>query len=341
MPDVRLVPVDHDPFDEETQQPFAVPVDYDPFAEPAARPTSTTMGRYASAVGKHVGNELRRIYKAFTLPGDVAAGRVDPTSDEAIGRATDLATRVTGGGIATGAEEGAAGMGIRAYHGSPHDFDRFDTSKIGTGEGAQVYGHGLYMAENPSTAQSYKPAGGHSYEVGIGAPPEHFLDWDKPLSQQHPAVQEKLESAFKDWTPNAVKKIKENDSVEHLVKSEPEQTASDLWNAGIPGVKYKDAGSRNLPSTPTKIVETPTLGGFQVRSPDETSIYHHVDTREEAEALAHSMANPPQTHNYVVFNDKIIDILKKYGFAGLVAAGAAHYKATQVDHDPFVEAQQQ
>lgn len=30
---------------------------------------------------------------------------------------------------------------IRAYHGSPHDFDKFDMSKIGTGEGAQAYGH--------------------------------------------------------------------------------------------------------------------------------------------------------------------------------------------------------
>lgn len=35
-----------------------------------------------------------------------------------------------------GAELGSAGGRIRAYHGSPHDFDRFDMSKIGTGEGA-------------------------------------------------------------------------------------------------------------------------------------------------------------------------------------------------------------
>jgi hypothetical protein len=41
---------------------------------------------------------------------------------------------------------------IRAYHASPHDFDRFDLSKIGTGEGAQVYGHGLYFAENPKVS---------------------------------------------------------------------------------------------------------------------------------------------------------------------------------------------
>ena len=45
---------------------------------------------------------------------------------------------------------------IRAYHGSPHDFDRFDLSKIGTGEGAQTYGHGLYFSEAEPVAQSYR-----------------------------------------------------------------------------------------------------------------------------------------------------------------------------------------
>lgn len=48
--------------------------------------------------------------------------------------------------------------GIRAYHGSPHDFDKFDISKIGTGEGAQAYGHGLYFAENEGVARSYRDA---------------------------------------------------------------------------------------------------------------------------------------------------------------------------------------
>jgi hypothetical protein len=42
--------------------------------------------------------------------------------------------------------------GIKAYHSSPHDFERFDLSKIGTGEGAQVYGHGIYAAENPAVS---------------------------------------------------------------------------------------------------------------------------------------------------------------------------------------------
>jgi hypothetical protein len=50
-------------------------------------------------------------------------------------------------------------LGAVVWHGSPHKFDKFDASKIGTGEGAQAYGHGLYLAENPAVAQSYKTAG--------------------------------------------------------------------------------------------------------------------------------------------------------------------------------------
>lgn len=43
-----------------------------------------------------------------------------------------------------------------AFHGSPHDYDKFDSSKIGTGEGAQAYGHGLYFAESKDVAEYYK-----------------------------------------------------------------------------------------------------------------------------------------------------------------------------------------
>lgn len=45
---------------------------------------------------------------------------------------------------------------IDTYHGSPYKFDKFDSSKIGTGEGAQAYGHGLYLAENPKVAKEYQ-----------------------------------------------------------------------------------------------------------------------------------------------------------------------------------------
>ena len=42
---------------------------------------------------------------------------------------------------------------IRAYHGSPYDFDRFDASKIGTGEGLQAFSHGLYFAQRRPVAE--------------------------------------------------------------------------------------------------------------------------------------------------------------------------------------------
>lgn len=47
-------------------------------------------------------------------------------------------------------------LAITGYHGSPYKFTKFDASKIGSGEGAQVYGHGLYFAENPDVARQYK-----------------------------------------------------------------------------------------------------------------------------------------------------------------------------------------
>ena len=59
-------------------------------------------------------------------------------------------------GAAVGTLDNSSVPGIRAYHGSPHDFDKFDISKIGTGEGAQAYGHGLYFAENEGVAGWYK-----------------------------------------------------------------------------------------------------------------------------------------------------------------------------------------
>lgn len=48
-------------------------------------------------------------------------------------------------------------MGATAYHGTPHTIrGKFDISKVGTGEGAQSYGHGMYFAENPEVATQYR-----------------------------------------------------------------------------------------------------------------------------------------------------------------------------------------
>ncbi len=57
-------------------------------------------------------------------------------------------------------------IGQTVFHGSPHKFDKFDMSKIGTGEGAQAYGHGLYFAENPEVAKQYQKQLSDSYYAG-------------------------------------------------------------------------------------------------------------------------------------------------------------------------------
>lgn len=43
-----------------------------------------------------------------------------------------------------------------AYHGSPHVFDTFSVDHIGSGEGAQVHGWGLYFAQSKDVAQGYR-----------------------------------------------------------------------------------------------------------------------------------------------------------------------------------------
>jgi hypothetical protein len=44
----------------------------------------------------------------------------------------------------------------KAYHGTPHRFDKFTTEAIGTGEGAQAFGWGIYFADAKSVAEYYK-----------------------------------------------------------------------------------------------------------------------------------------------------------------------------------------
>lgn len=276
------------------------------------------------------------------LMGDVMGGQIDPNSPEAIGRAADTALGVMGGG-AFGAERGALGMaggkGITAFHGSPHDFDAFDLAKIGTGEGAQAYGHGLYFAENPQTAEQYKKAfdarsgaeqDAKMYQVSINADPEHFLDWDRPLSEQSPKVQEALtKSGLMPQNPSNDISV-----MAHLLRGgdTPLRSQEDITNglraAGIPGIKYLDQGSRNA-GLKFEVAGNAD-GSFDLikHGGGAENVVGNFKTRDAANA-ARDAQMPQETRNYVVFDDKLIDIMKKYGIAGvgaLPALGAYHFQ---------------
>jgi hypothetical protein len=75
----------------------------------------------------------RDAYQAARLPGDVWQGNVSMTgpdgrtNPEVINRSADLAGLVTGGSYAAApAMKNASGMGIKAFHGSPAQIEKFD-----------------------------------------------------------------------------------------------------------------------------------------------------------------------------------------------------------------------
>jgi hypothetical protein len=82
-----------------------------------------------------------RVNQAMTNPQPIT----DADKQAMLGAGMELSGMAPTGGLLT----------HTVYHGSPHKFDKFDMSKIGTGEGAQAYGHGLYMAESPEVAKTY------------------------------------------------------------------------------------------------------------------------------------------------------------------------------------------
>lgn len=97
-----------------------------------------------------VRGEVNRAKGAMTSPqaaGQYAGSFVDPLR----------LAKLLGGGTPDIAE-------LDVYHGTPHRFPateanplgEFDASKVGTGEGAQAFGHGIYLAEKQNVAQDYQ-----------------------------------------------------------------------------------------------------------------------------------------------------------------------------------------
>jgi hypothetical protein len=261
-------------------------------------------------------------------------------------------------------DDAASTPGIRAYHGSPHDFDRFSLDKIGTGEGAQAYGHGLYFADNEDVAKSYRDAmtgkglkigapapdfpwsdeisafayraasddnvdaataatraawqfpelrgrdlkpledtitkakdayKGRMYEVNINADPETFLDWDKPLAEQN-------------VPPELVSEFRARQSDGYIPEHMRGDTGASLL--GYLRTNAYEGGAANSHA------DEAVQAARRLRDAGIPGIrYLDQGSRGAGEGSS----------NYVVFDDKLIEILRKYGIAlpfGLGAAGA-------------------
>jgi hypothetical protein len=139
---------------------------------------------------------------------------------------------------------------------------------------------------------------GHTYEVAIHADPERFINWDAPLSQQHPDVRRAIKDAPVD--PDMKRTIRQiadesltGPGVYHAplgIGARNSAPATQFWNeAGIPGIKYLDQGSR---------------------------------------------AAGDGSRNYVTFSDKIVEIMRKYGVASFAALPPAVQMMLQHGAEP-------
>ena len=90
--------------------------------------------------------------------------------------------------------------------------------------------------------------------------------------------------------------------------------------AGIPGIRYLDQGSRGQTKPTFSSTERRALSACnETRRCGTSAVPAHVTSYSQRERR-HLAALPKSTSNYVVFDPGIIDILRKYGLAGATAA---------------------
>ncbi len=102
--------------------------------------------------------------------------------------------------IGKGAIPAGGLLGQMVYHGTPHKFAKYDLSKIGTGEGAQAYGHGIYFAENPKVAKQYAEDLGANVPAFNGVPTKDTAESfaHDILSKYEPGVAKKVVDSYVD-----------------------------------------------------------------------------------------------------------------------------------------------
>lgn len=133
-------------------------------------------------------------------PTERAAALADGTTGGGLASPAMVAPLALGGGAAA-AENGEEGLSpiqmallagagvsgaalarrvpnpIRAYHGGPSRFARFDLGKLGTGEGGQMFSRGLYFAGEPRVGRGYQDrlAAGELYS-GTTSDPRRYTE---------------------------------------------------------------------------------------------------------------------------------------------------------------------
>lgn len=144
----------------------------------------------------------------------------------------------------------------RAFHGSPHSFDKFSSEKIGAGEGAQSYGYGLYFTDTKAVAEHYRQAhknnklvlaDGTDLEEASNGTEERFAqtllkansgDYAKSLTENKveenasagdKRFSKEVEKILKDYKKRGVKAVSLSGGI-YEVELAPEQDEYLLWD---------------------------------------------------------------------------------------------------------------
>ena len=135
---------------------------------------------------------------------------------------------------------------LDVYHGTPHRFPateanplgEFDASKIGTGEGAQAYGHGVYLAESPNIAKHYQTQLGKFYDQM--QTPEGAMSLEEAVTKYHPdgKAAAKVLSTFRTKTDVDTFNKLINDQILPEIRAKYSQTEWDKF-APQQGTLYK------------------------------------------------------------------------------------------------------
>ena len=195
-----------------------------------------------------------------------------------------------------------------AWHGTPHIFDEFTTDAIGTGEGAQVHGWGLYFAADERVAKGYqyRLTGNNNTPIAkatISFNGETFVMEGNNRSEymKFEPVADFYSNNPEDIKANAFAQVIENDGDVQAAIARFEQRIKDdkrgLYPSDKIDMEYVQKMVdflKTIKGTPKiKIEKTPAAGAlFKVDIPeDDEMLQEHKEMDEQPEVVKKLLSN--------------------------------------------------
>ena len=99
----------------------------------------------------------------------------------------------------------------KVFHGSPHLFKNWDFSKMGSGEGAQAFGHGGYFAGSKGVGEYYRDQFSSPRKASLSGKPIGDW-WDEITDEMKQLINSAYDDIYNTFKTERTNKIKELDS---------------------------------------------------------------------------------------------------------------------------------